>query len=110
MVFAIFKLPSLWHRILKLKEAQPLYDEPTLALSLYLKLYLNTLIKLLNQSPEEEVQHIVLQGMVKSVNLTLPYRKIYRAWVKSAMDIWTSGPLNIKIRAFTLLNLFLQNF
>lgn len=110
MVFSIFQLPDLWTRVLKLKESEPLYDEPSLGVSLYVKLYLNTLTKLLNQSSDEEVQHIVLQGMIKSAHLTLAYRKIYRMWVKQVITIWATGSLSIKIRAFSLLSVFLGHF
>jgi hypothetical protein len=48
--------------------------------------------------------------MIKTAHLTLPYRPIYRAWAKSAMNIWATGSLGIKIRAFSLLNTFLSFF
>ena len=110
MVFSIFKLPQIWTTLLKLEQGEALFEEPSLGTSLYLKTYLNSLTKLLKQTSEEEVQHVILQGMTKAAPLTLCYRKIYREWTKEAMDIWASGSLGLKVRAFGLLTELLKLF
>lgn len=48
--------------------------------------------------------------MIKSAHLTIPYRKIYRVWVKKVIDLWATGSLSLKIRAFSLLSLYLGFF
>lgn len=42
--------------------------------------------------------------MMKSYHLVMAYRKVLRQWVKLLVEIWATGEIKVKVRAFAVLN------
>lgn len=108
----LFSVPDRFHELLKLPNGALLEQEPkTLSYNLLLKLYLKSVLKLAMQS-QEEINHIVVEGMSRSILFLLPYPKIAKKWVKCLVDLWAGSVenLNVCLRCHLALNKYLSSF
>ena len=62
-------------------------------------MYLKSMIKLLAES-SDEIKHIIVEGMSRSIVLVGPFIPITKRWIKALLDLWStcSDNLNISLR------------
>lgn len=75
-------MPDKFYQILNHDPQMLLEDKPEkMGYSLVLALYLKSLLKLLQESADE-IKHIVVEGMSRSIRLAAAYPVIVKKWIK----------------------------
>jgi len=78
-------------------------------LRLCIQLYLRGLLRLLGEC-EEEIKHVVVQSMSKSILLTPAFPTLARKWIRALTHIWATSweNLNLGLRCFVALERILK--
>ena len=103
--FCLFTVPNTLHKLLGLTPGEPLLQEPPKSsLRICLQLFLRGLVRLLGEC-EEEIKHVVVESMFKSILLTPAFSSLSRKWVRALVETWAtaSDNLNLALRCFVAL-------